>query len=84
LPRTLDDAALVVVPGNFAIASGLKLSEALALEKTPDYYLNVVAVKTEDQNKAWTQDIVAAFKSPEYKAVLDKHFQGYSRPAYLQ
>lgn len=84
LPRTLDDAALVVVPGNFAIASGLKLNEALALEKTPDHYLNVVAVKTEDQDKAWTKDIVAAFKSTEFKAVLDKHFQGYARPAYLQ
>ena len=44
----------------------------------------VVAVKAEDQHKPWTQDIVAAFKSPEYKAVLDKHFQGYARPAYLQ
>ncbi|MDE2584653.1 MAG: metal ABC transporter substrate-binding protein [Betaproteobacteria bacterium] len=84
LPRTLDDAGLVVVPGNFAIASGLKLAEAIVLEKTPDHYLNVVAVKTEDQNKPWTQDLVAAFKSPEYKAVLDKHFQGYARPAYLQ
>ena len=84
LPRTLDDAALVVVPGNFAVASGLKLTEAISLEKTPDHYLNVVAVKTEDQNKAWTQDIVAAFKSPEFKAVLDKHFQGYSRPNYWQ
>ncbi|HET7776019.1 MAG TPA: MetQ/NlpA family ABC transporter substrate-binding protein [Azospira sp.] len=84
LPRTLDDAAFVVINGNFAIASGLKLTEAIALEKTPDHYLNVVAVKTEDKDKAWTQDIVAAFKSPEYKAVLDKHFQGYARPAYLQ
>jgi len=84
LPRTLDDAPFVVINGNFAIASGLKLSEAIALEKTPDHYLNVVAVKSEDKDKAWTQDIVAAFKSREYKAVLDKSFQGYARPAYLQ
>jgi len=84
LPRTLDDAAFVVINGNFAIASGLKLSEAISLEKTPDHYLNVVAVKTEDQNKAWAQDIVAAFKSAEFKAVLDKHFQGYARPNYWQ
>jgi len=84
LPRTLDDAAFVVINGNFAIASGLKLSEAISLEKTPDHYLNVVAVKADDKDKAWTQDIVAAFKSKEYKAVLDKSFQGYARPAYLQ
>lgn len=84
LPRTLDDAAFVVINGNFAIASGLKLTDAIALERTPEHYLNVVAVKAEDQNRLWAQDIVAAFKSPEYKAVLDKNFQGYARPAYLQ
>lgn len=84
LPRTLDDAELVIINGNFAIASGLKLTEAVVLEKTPDHYLNVVAVKAEDKDKPWAQDIVAAFKTPEYKAVLDKHFVGYARPAYLQ
>ena len=36
----------MVVNGNFAVSSGLKLSEAVVLEKTPDLYLNVVAVKT--------------------------------------
>ena len=30
------------------------------------------------------RDVLAAFKSKEYKAVLDKSFQGYARPAYLQ
>ena len=62
----------------------LKLTEAVALEKTPDHYLNVVAVKTEDKDKPWARDIVAAFRTPEYRAALDKHFAGYARPAYLQ
>ena len=82
LPRTLDDAPFVVINGNFALASGLKLTEAVKLEKTPDYYLNVVAVRGEDKDKAWARDIAAAFKSKEFKAVLDQHFQGYARPAY--
>ena len=56
----------------------------MALEKTPDHYLNVVAVKAEDKDKPWTRDIVAAFRTPEYRAALDKHFAGYARPAYLQ
>lgn len=84
LPRTLDDAEFALINGNFAISSGLKLTEAVALEKTPDHYLNVVAVKTEDKDKPWAKDIVAAFRTPEYRAVLDKHFAGYARPAYLQ
>lgn len=84
LPRTLDDADFAIINGNFAIASGLKLTEAVVLEKTPDHYLNVVAVRTADKDLPVTRDIVAAFQSPEYRAVLDKHFQGYARPAYLQ
>lgn len=84
LPRTLDDAEFAIINGNFAIASGLKLTEAVVLEKTPDHYLNVVAVKTADKDKPFAKDLVAAFQSAEYKAVLDKNFQGYARPAYLQ
>jgi len=84
LPRTLDDAAFAIINGNFAIASGLKLTEAVVLEKTPDHYLNVVAVRTADKDKPLTRDIVAAFQSAEYRAALDKHFQGYARPDYLQ
>lgn len=84
LPRTLDDAEFALINGNFAISSGLKLTEAVALEKTPDHYLNVVAVKTDDKDKPWARDIVAAFRTPEYRAALDKHFAGYARPAYLQ
>ena len=84
LPRTLDDAEFALINGNFAISSGLKLTEAVTLEKTPDHYLNVVAVKTEDKDKPWARDLVAAFRTPEYRAALDKHFAGYARPAYLQ
>ena len=84
LPRTLDDAEFALINGNFAISSGLKLTEAVVLEKTPDHYLNVVAVKADDKDKAWAKDIAAAFRSPEYRAALDKHFAGYARPAYLQ
>lgn len=84
LPRTLDDAEFALINGNFAISSGLKLTEAVTLEKTPDHYLNVVAVKTDDKDKPWARDLVAAFRTPEYRAALDKHFAGYARPAYLQ
>lgn len=84
LPRTLDDAEFALINGNFAISSGLKLTEAVALEKTPDHYLNVVAVKTDDKDKPWAKDIAAAFHTPEYRTALDKHFAGYARPSFLQ
>lgn len=84
LPRVLEDADYVVVNGNFAVSSGLKLSEAVVLEKTPDLYLNVVAVKTGNENSQWAKDLAAAYRSPEFKAVVDSQFPGYSKPAFLK
>ncbi len=54
------------------------------LEKTPDYYLNVVAVKSADKNTAWAKDIVEAYHSKDFKAVVDSKFQGYAKPSFLQ
>ncbi|WP_429950305.1 MetQ/NlpA family ABC transporter substrate-binding protein [Comamonas sediminis] len=84
LPRVLEDADYVVVNGNFAVSSGLKLSEAVVLENTPDQYLNVVAVKTGNEKSAWAQDLAAAYRSPEFKAVVDSQFPGYAEPAFLK
>lgn len=84
LPRALEDTDFSVINGNFAISSGLKLTEAVALEKTPDYYLLVAAVRTADKSAPWVADLQATFKTPFFKDVLDKHFPGYARPAALQ
>src|SRR5450830_691292 len=84
LPRSLGDAEFAIINGNFAISSGLKLTEAVALEKTPDHYLNVVAVKRADQDTPWARDIAEAYRSKEFKAVVDSRFAGYAKPAFLQ
>lgn len=84
LPRTLGDAEYAIINGNFAIASGLKLTEAVVLEKTPDHYLNVVAVKRADKDTPWAKDINEAYHSKEYRAVVDSKFQGYAKPSFLQ
>lgn len=84
LPRALEDADFVVVNGNFAISSGLKLQEAVVLEKTPDQYLNVVAVKTGNETTQWAKDLAEAYRSPAFKQVVDTKFVGYMKPAALQ
>ena len=84
LPRALQDTEFSVINGNFAISSGLKLTEAVALEKTPDYYLLVAATRGADKTAPWVADLQAAFKSPYFKTALDKHFPGYARPTFLQ
>jgi D-methionine transport system substrate-binding protein len=84
LPRSLDDADYAFVNGNFAIASGLKLTEALDLEKIPDEYMNLVAIKTADKDKQFVKDLVEAYKSQEFKDVIDKEFQGFIKPDYMK
>ena len=84
LPRALDDAQYAIINGNFAISSGLKLSDSVLLEKTPEQYLHIVAVKTKDKNATWAKDLAEAYKSAEFKAVVDSKFAGYAKPGFLQ
>ena len=84
LPRALDDAQFAIINGNFAISSGLKLTEAVLLEKVPDHYLNIVAVKTKDKDTQWAKDLAEAYRSPEFKTVVDSKFAGYAKPKFLQ
>ena len=84
LPRSLDDAQYAIINGNLAISSGLKLTEAVLLEKVPDHYLNILAVKTKDKDAQWAKDLAEAFRSNEFKAVVDSKFAGYAKPAFLQ
>ena len=84
LPRALDDAQFAIINGNFAISSGLKLTEAVLLEKVPDHYLNIVAVKTKDKDAQWAKDLAQAYHSAEFKKVVDAKFAGYAKPAFLQ
>jgi D-methionine transport system substrate-binding protein len=83
LPRALDDVDFAFVNGNFALAAGLKLTDALLLEKIPPYYLNLVAVRTNDLNKSSVRDIAGAYQSPAFRQVADECFQGFSKPDYL-
>ena len=84
LPRSLGDTEYAIINGNFAISSGLKLTEAVALEKTPDHYLNVVAVKRADKDSPWAKDLVEAYRSKAFQTVVDSKFQGYAKPTFLQ
>jgi D-methionine transport system substrate-binding protein len=82
LPRSLDDTDYSFVNGNFAIASGLKLTTALALEDTHDQYQNLVAVRTADKDKQFVKDIADAYRSKEFREVTDKYFAGFVKPSY--
>ena len=81
LPRSLDDTDYSFVTGSFALASGMKITDALALEKTTPNYLNIVAVRTADKDTPWARDIAAAYRSPEFLQVIASRFPGFTLPA---
>lgn len=87
LPRTLDSSAASVVNGNFAIAAGLKLSDALKLEELDENIKNLVAVRTEDLDKPFARDIKAVIESDEFLAVIDdpkRAFKSFQRPGWIK
>ncbi len=87
LPRTLDTATVSVVNGNFAIAAGLKLSEALKLEELDENIKNLIAVRTEDLNKPFAKDIKAVVESDDFLKVIDDPkyiFKSFQRPEWVK
>ncbi|HFA8739072.1 TPA: MetQ/NlpA family ABC transporter substrate-binding protein [Neisseria gonorrhoeae] len=80
LPRSRADVDFAVVNGNYAISSGMKLTEALFQE--PSFaYVNWSAVKTADKDSQWLKDVTEAYNSNAFKAYAHKRFEGYKYPA---
>ena len=84
LPRSLDDTDYSFVNGNFALASGLKLTDALALEKTGPTYQNLVAIRTADKGQPWVRDLAEAYRSREFLATTETKFAGFVKTDYQQ
>ena len=82
LPRSLQDTDYSFVNGNYALASGLKLKDALTTEKISPNYANLVAVRTADKDKQFARDIAAAYRSREFLEVTKKHFADYAKTDY--
>ena len=80
LPRSRADVDFAIVNGNYAMSSGMKLTEALFQE--PSFaYVNWAAVKTADKDSQWLKDVTEAYNSDEFKAYAHKRFEGYKYPA---
>jgi D-methionine transport system substrate-binding protein len=82
LPRALQDADYAFVNGNYALASGLKLTDALRTESISRNYVNLVAVRTADRGKPFARDLAAAYRSREFLAWTVQHCPGYAKTDY--
>jgi len=76
---------IAAIPGNYAIASKLDYSKALAVEKLTEKYKNVVVVRTEDLNKDLGKDLKEAVESKEFRAVIEDQngiFKAFDKPEW--
>ncbi|MBN3206285.1 metal ABC transporter substrate-binding protein [Pectobacterium brasiliense] len=87
LPRTLDSVTASLVNGNFALASGMKLSSAIKLETLDENLKNIIAVRSDDLDKPFVKDTKAIVESPAYAAVINDPALMYSqfqKPEWMQ
>ncbi|PGL72934.1 MetQ/NlpA family ABC transporter substrate-binding protein [Bacillus sp. AFS055030] len=83
LPRAVQSVDVSLVPGNFALAAKMKLSDALALENMPDLYRNRVVVNTKDADSTFAKDIKAAVESSDFEKTIDEQFNGFGKPKWM-
>lgn len=83
LPRTVESVDLAGVPGNFALAAGLDLLDAVFLENMPDRFRNVVAMKAENKESQLAKDLIEIVESAKFEEVIDTDFQGFGKPEWM-
>ena len=80
LPRSLQDGDVAVINGNYAIAAGLKVADALVCEDSESIgattYGNVVAIQKGHENDEKIKALVDALKSGEVKKFIEETYEG--------
>lgn len=75
IPRALDDIDFAVLPGSIVYSAHIDASKSLLAEDVvKKLELNVV-VNQGNENSKWAQDIVAAYKSDEFKQYMKENNQ---------
>lgn len=74
------DGSLAVINGNYALAAGLKIADAIASEDASgdaaQTYANIVAVKSGNENLPKIQALVSALQTQEVKDYIAENYNG--------
>lgn len=81
IARSKDDAALVVLNGNYALAAGLNVAkDSIAFEKADSSaaqtYVNVLAVKGGSENNEGIKALAAVLESKEIADFISSNYEG--------
>lgn len=75
-----DSGSLAVINGNYALAAGLDINSAIAVEDASgdaaQTYANIIAVRNGDENSAKIQALINAIKTDEVRNFIDEKYNG--------
>ena len=73
---TLEDFDYAVITGSIVYNAGIDASTALLQEDILPHLVLQVAVHEDNKDAQWAQDIVAAYKSDEFKQYMEENNDG--------
>lgn len=80
--RALNDVDFAVINGNYIANMGLKITDSLIVEETPDQHVVMVSIQGKDIDKAWAKDLKKAYESKEFENYIknDSLYDGFILP----
>lgn len=88
IPRAIEDVDFAVINGNYALASGLSMKDALAVEAADSVattaYVNVLCVKEGNENKEAVKALAKVLGSKEIKDFINKKYKGAVVPVEVK
>lgn len=83
VPRSLEDVTIAVINTNYALEAKLvPAKDALAIEDGNSPYVNILTVRSGDEQRPEIQKLVQALKSPEVKKFIEEQYKGAILPAF--
>lgn len=83
LPRSLEDVDAAVINTNYAVQAGLKpTQDAIFSEQSTSSYVNVIAVRSGDENRPEIKTLIEVLHSAESKKFIEDHFKGDIIPVF--
>jgi len=77
LPRALPDVDAAAVNNNYAVQTGLDpVKDSIVKETNDGPWVNILAVREEDKDKAWVATFVKAYQSDSVKRFVAEKFKG--------
>jgi D-methionine transport system substrate-binding protein len=82
-PRALDDVDAAAINTHYATQAGLDpVKDPILREDPKGPYVNLIAVRAADKDKAWVKTLVESYQTPEVKEFVLSKFKGAVLPSW--